>query len=209
MTAKPISRAPSKEASSGGSPSSMRRWMFSISTMASSTTMPMASTMASSVSTLIEAPKNATTMKEAMTETGIATMATMVERQSRRKTRMTRMTRPMPSSSVFSTPLIEARMNCALVVHDVASRCRAAARRLSFSSSARTPSATVERVRGRLAHDAEADARCCRPCRTRSGRPRAPTSTSRDLAEAHEVAVLVRDDDLREFLRASRAANRS
>ena len=89
----------------------MRRWMFSISTMASSTTMPMASTMASSVSTLIEAPKNAITMKAAMTETGIATMATMVERQSRRKTRMTRMTRPMPSTRVCSTPLIEARMN--------------------------------------------------------------------------------------------------
>ena len=111
MTAKPISRAPSKEASSGGSPSSMRRCTFSISTMASSTTMPMASTMASRVSTLMEALKKLITMKAAMIETGIATMATMVERQSRRNSRITRITRPMPSTRVWSTPSMEARMN--------------------------------------------------------------------------------------------------
>ena len=111
MTAKPISRAPSNEARRGGCPSSMRRCTFSISTMASSTTMPMASTMASSVSTLMEAPKKATTMKEARIDTGIATRATMLERQSRRKMRITRMTRATPSSSVLMTPLMEARMN--------------------------------------------------------------------------------------------------
>ena len=79
--------------------------------MASSTTMPMASTMASSVSTLMEAPKKAITMKAAVIETGIATMATMVERQSRRKTRMTRITSATPSTRVCSTPSMEARMN--------------------------------------------------------------------------------------------------
>ena len=42
--------------------------------------------------------EEAITMKEAMIETGIATMATMVERQSRRKRRMTRMTRATPST---------------------------------------------------------------------------------------------------------------
>ena len=93
MTAKPISRAPSKDASRGGSPSSMRRCTFSISTIASSTTMPMASTIASNVSTLMEAPKKLITMKAAVIDTGIATMATMVERQSRRKSRITRITR--------------------------------------------------------------------------------------------------------------------
>ncbi|MNT94260.1 hypothetical protein D3C72_2359070 [compost metagenome] len=49
-----ISRAPSMAASSGVLPSSMWRWMFSTTTMASSTTRPMANTIASRVSRLIE-----------------------------------------------------------------------------------------------------------------------------------------------------------
>ena len=54
MTAKPISREPLMDASTGGSPPSMRRTMFSSTTMASSTTRPMASTAPSNVSVLIE-----------------------------------------------------------------------------------------------------------------------------------------------------------
>jgi len=49
-----ISRAPSSAAWNGDFPCSMCRWMFSTTTMASSTTRPIASTMASSVSRLIE-----------------------------------------------------------------------------------------------------------------------------------------------------------
>ncbi|MNS91206.1 hypothetical protein D3C72_1252850 [compost metagenome] len=49
-----ISRAPSRAASNGDLPSSMCRWMFSTTTIASSTTKPMASTMASRVSRLSE-----------------------------------------------------------------------------------------------------------------------------------------------------------
>ena len=45
--AKPISRDPMKAASTGCRPSRMCRWTFSTSTMASSTTSPTASTMAS------------------------------------------------------------------------------------------------------------------------------------------------------------------
>ena len=41
-TVKPISREPLSAASNGGSPSSMWRWMFSTTTMASSTTKPTA-----------------------------------------------------------------------------------------------------------------------------------------------------------------------
>ena len=44
-----ISFMPTIAASTGFSPSSMWRWMFSSTTMASSTTRPMASTIASSV----------------------------------------------------------------------------------------------------------------------------------------------------------------
>ena len=53
ITAKPIWRLPSMAASSGGLPFSRWRTMFSRTTMASSTTKPMASTAASRVSVLI------------------------------------------------------------------------------------------------------------------------------------------------------------
>ena len=49
-----ISRMPAIAACIGFSPPSRCRWMFSTTTMASSTTRPMASTMASSVRRLIE-----------------------------------------------------------------------------------------------------------------------------------------------------------
>ena len=49
-----ISRMPWKAACIGVIPSSMWRWMFSTTTMASSTTRPIASTMASSDRRLIE-----------------------------------------------------------------------------------------------------------------------------------------------------------
>ena len=54
MTAKPISREPVIAATSVGSPSSWRRWTFSSTTIASSTTRPIARTRPSSVNTLIE-----------------------------------------------------------------------------------------------------------------------------------------------------------
>ena len=54
ITAKPISRLPTIAATIGGVPSSVRRCTFSSTTMASSTTSPIASTRPSSVSTLIE-----------------------------------------------------------------------------------------------------------------------------------------------------------
>jgi hypothetical protein len=72
--------------------------------------MPIASTIASKVRTLIEKPNIHSTAKVGMIETGMAMPATSVERHERRKTKMTRMTRPMPSASVLSTPSIEARM---------------------------------------------------------------------------------------------------
>ena len=54
ITAKATWFVPRCEATSRGSPRSTRRWMFSSTTMASSTTRPIASTRASSVSRLIE-----------------------------------------------------------------------------------------------------------------------------------------------------------
>ena len=71
ITAKPISRPPFVAARSVGSPPSMRRAMFSSTTMASSTTRPIASTKPSRVSVLIENPIAAITVNAAMIEMGI------------------------------------------------------------------------------------------------------------------------------------------
>ena len=79
-TAKPISRLPSTAAISAGSPSSMRRMMFSSTTIASSTTRPIASTAPSRVSTLIENPAMIITMAAAMIETGIVMAGMSVAR---------------------------------------------------------------------------------------------------------------------------------
>jgi hypothetical protein len=103
MTAKAIWREPRRAASRGGSPSSTRRWMFSSTTMASSTTMPIASTSASSVSTLSEKPIAAITVKEPMIDTGIATVGMMVARTERRKKKITPMTSRMPIPSAWKT----------------------------------------------------------------------------------------------------------
>ena len=65
-------------ACSGGSPSSlMMRSTFSTTTMASSTTMPMTSTIANMVSTLIEKPKLSSTAKLPISATG-TTMVGMI-----------------------------------------------------------------------------------------------------------------------------------
>src|SRR5882672_10374811 len=70
ITVKPISRAPSSAASNGFSPSSMWRTMFSIITMASSTTkpVPIVSAISDRLSRL--KPQNHMTPKVAISESG-------------------------------------------------------------------------------------------------------------------------------------------
>ena len=80
MTAKAISRLPSSAASIMGCPSSRRRKIFSNTTMASSTTRPMASTIPSSVSTLMENPSAYITVKAAIMETGMVMAGMSVAR---------------------------------------------------------------------------------------------------------------------------------
>ena len=103
MTAKAISREPSRDARSGSSPNSMRRCTFSSTTMASSTTSPIASTSPSSVSTLIEKPITAMAMKDATMETGMATAGMMVARTDRRKRKITPTTSASAIISACST----------------------------------------------------------------------------------------------------------
>ena len=83
--AKPISRAPSIAACIRDLPASMCRWMFSSMTMASSTTRPMASTIASSDSVLTVKPNRYMSPNAPTSDTGIVTIGMIVARRLRRK----------------------------------------------------------------------------------------------------------------------------
>ena len=99
-TVKPISRAPSSDASSGDRPASRCRMMFSITTMASSTTKPVA--MVSAISDKLSRlyPARYIAPNVPINETGTATLGMNVARRSRRNTKTTRITRATEISSV-------------------------------------------------------------------------------------------------------------
>ena len=108
MTAPSTSRIASDAACRAVRPYSVIcRWMFSITTIASSTTMPVARTMPNSVSVLIEKPSSFTNAKVPTSETGIVTVGMIVLRQSCRNRNITRMTSTIASNSVFTTSWIE------------------------------------------------------------------------------------------------------
>jgi hypothetical protein len=83
--------------------SSITRSTFSTTTMASSTTMPTASTRASRETVLAEKPSTSSTAMVPMMLTGTATAGMMVARRLPRKTKTTRTTRTKASTSVFIT----------------------------------------------------------------------------------------------------------
>ena len=118
ITVKPISRAPRSAASSGDSPSSMWRTMFSIMTMASSTTKPVPMVSAISDRLSSEKPQNHITPKVAISDSGSATPAMIVARIVRRNSSTTSTTRTTLSTSVNCTSWIEARIVLGAVVHD-------------------------------------------------------------------------------------------
>jgi hypothetical protein len=89
----------------------MRRSVFSITTIASSTTMPMASTSANSVSTLIVKPRIRRPRKVPITLTGTASMGMSVARQLWRKMNTTSVTSSIASTSVVTTSLMDAVTN--------------------------------------------------------------------------------------------------
>ncbi len=78
--------------------------------MASSTTRPIASTMARSVSVLSEKPNSHISAKAPISEIGIVTKGIIVPRSERRKKKMTSTTRPIASAMVENTFLIERSM---------------------------------------------------------------------------------------------------
>ena len=99
-------------ASRGDRPFSMLRSTFSTTTIASSTTMPIASTSPNSDSALIEKPAASITAKVPTTDTGTAISGMIDARQVCRKSTTTSTTSSTASNSVRATSSIEARVNC-------------------------------------------------------------------------------------------------
>ena len=88
--------------------SRIRRSTFSSTTMASSTTMPIASTMANSVRVLIEKPTIHRPAKVPIRDTGTAIIGMMVARTVCRNTKTTSTTRMAASKMVLTTSLMDA-----------------------------------------------------------------------------------------------------
>ena len=99
ITASPISSAASMAAVQADLPIRMWRTMFSISTIASSTRMPVTSVMASRLTKLSEKPISCMKKNAGSTESGRAAAASSVARQSRRKMNTTSVASAAPSSS--------------------------------------------------------------------------------------------------------------
>ena len=89
----------------------MWRWMFSMTTIASSTTSPVASTIPNRVRVLMENPASWMKANAPTSDTGIATAGISVLRHSCRKINITNMTKKIASSSVFSTSCMESPTN--------------------------------------------------------------------------------------------------
>ena len=88
--------------------------MFSVITMASSTTRPTDRTTASMVRTLMEKPATYITKNAPISDTGMTMHGIKVTRQSRRKRKIIMITSTKASYTVLSTSAMEARMNLVL-----------------------------------------------------------------------------------------------
>ena len=138
-TVKPTSRAPSSAASKRSMPASMWRLVFSSTTMASSTTKPVATVSAIKLRLLRLKFSRYITPKVPSSDTTVATAGMMVARALRRNSPTTSTTSTMEIISVNSISRSEARME--LVLSEATSTlmsCGSCAR--SSGSKARTPS---------------------------------------------------------------------
>ena len=94
--------------------------MFSITTIASSTTMPVARMMPKSVSVLIEKPISLTNANVPISDTGMVIAGMSVLRQFCRNRNITRTTSTIASASVFSTSMIDSLDDVGRVERDAA-----------------------------------------------------------------------------------------
>ena len=139
--------------------------MFSTTTMASSTTMPMASTRPNSDRLFSEKPKAAITAKVPTSETGMARIGIIAARQLCRKTITTSTTSTMASNRVFSTSVIEARDVFGGVVDDLVAEPRREVWLRAAPSSALIASAVCKRVGAGQLQDAQRHRRLAHPVR--------------------------------------------
>jgi hypothetical protein len=109
-TVKPISRAPLSAAASGDRPASVWHVMFSITTMASSTTKPLAIVIAIKDRLSRLKPKRYIAAKLPIIDTGTATVGMKVTRAFLKNMKTTMMTRMTEMTNVCSTSDTEARM---------------------------------------------------------------------------------------------------
>ena len=109
-TVNPTSRAPCSAAANGAIPFSTWRAVFSRTTIASSTTKPVAMVSAISVKLLIEKPHRYMAPNVPISETGTATLGISVARPSRRNAKTTRMTSATEIVSARPTSRSEARI---------------------------------------------------------------------------------------------------
>ena len=109
-TVNPISRAPCNAAANGRIPFSMWRAMFSMTTMASSTTKPLAMLSAMSERLSMLKPNRYITANVPMSDTGTATAGISVARALLRKIKTTATTRQIERINVISTSRTEARI---------------------------------------------------------------------------------------------------
>ena len=131
MTAKPISRLPTNDAVIGERPRTMWRCTFSTSTIASSTTRPTASTMASSENVFRLYPISAMNARVPISDSGIVTTVTKAPRIEPRNRKMTTITRMTASRSASKTSTTDSLMKIEL--------SKATARVTSVGSTARRP----------------------------------------------------------------------
>ncbi len=111
ISAAPTSSMLLMAASRGLRPAAMLRSTFSTTTIASSTTMPIASTRPNRDRLLSVKPNNPMKKNVPMSETGMATMGISAARQVCRKTITTSTTRMIASPIVSSTALTDCWMN--------------------------------------------------------------------------------------------------
>src|SRR3954469_13943409 len=111
MTGPVTSSMALRDASRGDSPCAINRSAFSTTTIASSTTIPIASTSPNSDRLFIENPSNPMTKNVPISETGTAIIGMTVARQFWRNTSTTMNTSTNASSSVWYTLAIDSSTN--------------------------------------------------------------------------------------------------
>ena len=193
-------------ASTGESFSSdMMRSTFSMTTIASSTTMPIASTMPNSVSWLIVKPMIHMPRNVPSSATGITSVGMIVARKFCRKISMTRKTSTIASISVLTTSLIEIFTNV-VESYGVNQVTPAGKRRLQLVHLRAHEVGDLQRIRAGQQLDRERAGRLAVPLRVEAVGERAERD-ARDVLEAHRRAVRIRaQDDVLELLGRAEAA---